>query len=167
MPRSEERVSAESETLSRYLDGDLTPAESATFEAHLAESPALRRELRELRVLGETLRRWSRTVESRADDLPQLTLQRVRRDEQRRSLHARIGGVAATLALLTLPWARFDSSLSPSGVPSLLPAGAAIERVEAVDRHAQVFVVGSASTPVLWLADDAPEEAAPAEQDPG
>jgi hypothetical protein len=48
----------------------------------------------------------------------------------------------------------------------LLPP-AAIERLEAnAEQHAQVFVVGSASTPVVWLADDLGEGEVE-QQDPG
>jgi anti-sigma factor RsiW len=159
-------VSAETEQLSRYLDGDMTPAEVAAVRARLRESPGLRRELAELGAVGAALRQWSRGVEARAGDLLEPTLERARKDAQRRALHARAGYVGAALLLVLLPWARFDSGLLPSGAP-LPPAAAAIERVEATDRRAEVFVVGSANTPVLWLADDAPEDGAAAEQDPG
>lgn len=166
MPRSEERVSADGKRLSRYLDGEMTPAEAAAFEARLSASPRLRQELAELRQVGAELRRWSRDAEERASDLLEPTLRRADEHERRRAWHAKASYVAAALALVALPWSGLDAKLSPSGAPAVLPAGAAIERVEAADRHAQVFVVGSGSTPVLWLADDAPEEGA-AEQDPG
>ncbi|RYZ05001.1 MAG: hypothetical protein EOO73_21665 [Myxococcales bacterium] len=161
-------MNADSEQLSRYLDGEMTPAEAAAFEARLATSGQLRRELEAVRQVGRALRLWSRSVEPRAASLLEPTLARARQHEQRRARHVRVGYLAAaTLALVTLPWGRLDSVVSPTGAPALLPASAAIERVEASDRHAQVFVVGSSSTPVLWLADDAPEEGASAEQDPG
>jgi anti-sigma factor RsiW len=165
MPGSQERVSADAE-LSRYLDGELSPAEVAAFEVRLRESPALRRELAELRAVGAALRVWSRAAEDRAGDLLGPTLERARADVRRQTLHARLGYVGVALALVTLPWARFDSSLGPLG-EGARPAPAAIERVEATDLHAQVFVVGSAKTPVLWLADDAPEEDEADAQDPG
>lgn len=44
------------------------------------------------------------------------------------------------------------------------PTAAAIERVEATDRQAQVFVLGGSSTPVVWLAD---EDDDAEQQDPG
>jgi hypothetical protein len=46
---------SENELLSAYLDGELTPAERAEAERLLAESPAARRLLDELRALGSTL----------------------------------------------------------------------------------------------------------------
>lgn len=159
-------MSVETEQLSRYLDGDMTPAEVATLQARLRESPGLRRELAELGAVGAALRQWSRGVEARAGGLLEPTLKRVRKDAQRRALHARAGYVGAALLLVTLPWGRVDLDLLRSGA-LLPPAAAAIERVEATDRRAEVFVVGRANTPVLWLADDAPEDGAAAEQDPG
>lgn len=44
--------------LSAYLDGELPPAERGRVEAHLAQCPRCAAELRELRRVGETLRRW-------------------------------------------------------------------------------------------------------------
>jgi anti-sigma factor RsiW len=166
MPRGEERVSVDSQQLSRFLDGEMTPDEAAAFQARLRESPSLKGELEELQRVGAAIRLWSRGAEERAKDLLEPTLERARLEQQRRSRHGRLGYVAAALSLVTLPWAGVSSELAPSGAPALLPAGAAIERVELRDQHAQVFIVGSASTPVLWLADDGAEDDV-IEQDPG
>jgi hypothetical protein len=46
---------AENELLSAYLDGELTPAEQAQAEQLLADSPAARRTLDEMRALAATL----------------------------------------------------------------------------------------------------------------
>jgi anti-sigma factor RsiW len=46
-----------SKTLSRYLDGDLSPAASRDVEAHLAECPACERALAEMKALDDVVRR--------------------------------------------------------------------------------------------------------------
>jgi hypothetical protein len=50
---------------------------------------------------------------------------------------------------------------------ALPSSAAAIERIEAGDKQAQVFVLGGSTTPVVWLADDAPDDDASYLQDPG
>lgn len=167
MPRTEERVSPETKQLLRYFDREMTPAEAAAFRVRLAESPALAEQLEQLRQVGAALRLWSRDAESRAGDLLEPTLRRVRRGERRRAHGAMAGYVLAAIVLVALPWSRRAPELATQPLPVLAPAGAAIERVETSDRHAQVFVLGGSSTPVLWLADDALDEAQDAAQDPG
>ncbi len=162
-------MSADSQQLARYLDGEMTPVEAAAFEARLGGDRGLQRELAQLREVGAAMRSWSRGHEERAGDLLEPTLRRVRRrDEQRRSRHSLASYVVAGVALVALPWGRLHPDLGSqlSAAPAVVSGGAAIERVEATDRRAQVFVVGSSSTPVLWLADDVSEDGA-VEQDPG
>lgn len=164
MPRSEERVNVEAMRLQRYLDGELTPDEAATFRARLAESPELRRELEQLRRVGAAVRVWSDTVETGAADLLQPTLARVAHSDRKRARQGLVGYALAAVVLVALPWAhpRFEPAALVPAAPA--PRGAAIERVEATDRQAQVFVVGSDRTPVVWLADDGADAS---EQDPG
>jgi len=155
-------VNDEAMRLQRYLDGELSPEEAAEFRELLADSPALRRELEQLRGLGAAVRSWSGSVEARAGELLAPTLERVAQNERKRARQSLVGYALAAVVLVALPWARpgFEP-LVPSPVAPA-PQGAAIERVEATDRGAQVFVVGTDSTPVLWLADDDTSE-----QDPG
>lgn len=164
-------MNRETELLLRYLDGELSPEEARAFRAHLAENPQLASRLREMRRVGALLRVWADDVGCCAEGLVEPTLQRARRVEQKRTRHATLGlALAAVLVAAALP----RSSVAPYG-PSFLPRteaqgklGAAIERIEAADKHAQVFVVGKGSTPVVWLADDAEvEDEAPGQQDPG
>jgi anti-sigma factor RsiW len=160
-------VSGDTELLLRYLDGELSPEEARAFRARLVENPALSCQLQEMRRVGALLRVWADEVGCRAEDLVEPTLQRVRRFEQKRARHATLGmALAAVLVALALP----RSSVTPHG-PLLLPRleahgtrGAAIERIEARDKHAQVFLVGNGSTPVVWLADDVEADD---QQDPG
>jgi len=167
MPRTEERVSPETEQLLRYFDREMGPAEAAAFRARLAESPALAEQLDQLRQVGAAVRQWSRDAEDRAGALLEPTLRRVGRAERRRSRQALVGYVLAALVLVALPWSRRAPQLSTPPAPTIAAPGAAIERVEATDRHAQVFVLGSSSTPVLWLADEALDDAEQSAQDPG
>jgi hypothetical protein len=103
-------------------------------------------------------------VEGGADELLQPTLERVARSESKRARQGLLGYALAAVVLVALPWAR--SGVEPSAPVPTAPAqsGAAIERVEAPDRQAQVFVVGSDRTPVVWLVDEAADAS---EQDPG
>ena len=77
---------------------------------------------------------------------------------------------AASELVVVLPFAsqaHFTPAARPHA-PAVLAPGAAIERLEARDQHARVFVVGAASTPVVWLSDDAGDDPeAPSNQDPG
>ena len=158
--------------LQRYLDGELSPAEDSAFRERLAASPQLQRELTELQLIGGLLRRWADDTGSRAGSLLEPTLERVEAGEQRRGRHASLGMAVAAVLLLLLP-ASGQGRFTPRAIPvaaalvaAEAPPPAAIERLEAADRHARVFVVGSASTPVVWLADDAVESDIE-QQDPG
>lgn len=157
-------MNVEAMRLQRYLDGDLTPDEAAEFRARLSESPALRRELEQLRRLGAAVRVWSSTAEAGAEELLQPTLERVAQSEKKRARQGLVGYAIAAMVLVALPWARpgFEPLSPAPAAPA--PHGAAIERVEATDRQAQVFVVGTDRTPVVWLADEAADDS---EQDPG
>jgi anti-sigma factor RsiW len=162
-------VTSRSKLLLRYIDGELSPAEAAEFRARLARDPELERELLEMQTVGSLVRAWAEQAESRAGALLAPTLARVQQAEQRRARHASLGLAIAAALAFALPWAR-DAHAPPA--PSLtarplVAAGAAIERLEAGDTQARVFVVGSSATPVVWLADAAWVDDAGGEQDPG
>jgi anti-sigma factor RsiW len=163
MPRSKERVTEDSEQLQRYLDDELSPEQTRAFQERLAASPELQRDLTEMQLVGGLLRRWADDAERRAGSLVEPTLLRIEAAEQKRSRHASLGMAVAAVLLLLLPASGRDgwpSRVVPSAVnelPQLAPP-AAIELLDAGEQHAQLFVVGSASTPVVWLADDAAEE---------
>lgn len=160
-------MNRDTEQLLRYLDGELSPAETQRFRVRLAHSPALRAELGEMRRVGDLVRVWARGVEPRAAGLLEPTLARVHTAERRRSRASSVGAALAALALL-LPWSAVRELPGALGAPSAPPvAGAAIERLDAADRPAQVFVLGSAATPVVWLADDDVADDAGPEQGPG
>lgn len=150
----------DAQLLQRYLDGELSPADASAFRDRLATSPELQRELTELQLLGGLLRRWADDAGSRAGALLEPTLERVEVAEQRRGRHASLGMAVAAVLLLLLPASgqgRWPSRAEPAGaagVAAAAPPPAAIERLEAADEHARIFVVGSASTPVVWLVDD-------------
>ena len=167
MRGSQERVSPETKRLLRYLDREMSRDEAEQFRARLAESPVLRQKLLEMQRVGALVRRWARAAEARAGELVEPTLERVRETEHKQRRQTTLGYALAAVLLIVLPWSRRAPELTGSVGPSaVLPAGAAIERVEAVDQQAQVFVLGSSSTPVVWLADDAADDTV-AEQGPG
>jgi anti-sigma factor RsiW len=172
MPRSKQRVTEDSEQLQRYLDGELTLEQRRAFQQRLSASPELQRDLTELQLVGGLLRRWADDAERRTGSLVEPTLLRIEAAEQKRSRHASLGMAVAALLLLLLPasgrdsWPSRVAPISVTELPQHAPAAAAIELLEAGEQHAQVFTVGSASTPVVWLADDAAEEEAE-QQGPG
>lgn len=165
-------MTPDGQLLQRYLDGELSSAEVGAFRERLSASPELQRELTELQLLGGLLRGWADDAGSRADSLLEPTLERVEAAEQRRGRHASLGMAVAGVLLLLLPASGqgpFTTRAVPAAAARLAsdaPAPAAIERLEAADQHARVFVVGSASTPVVWLADDLVESEAE-QQGPG
>ncbi len=169
MRGSQERVSPETKRLLRYLDRELPRDEAEQFRARLAESPELRKKLEEMRRVGALVRRWARGAEARAGELVEPTLSRVREAEHKRRRQATIGCALAAVLVVLLPWSRRAPEPTGSVVPPAvtLPAGAAIERVEAVDQQALVFVLSSSSTPVVWLADDEVDDEAAPQQGPG
>jgi anti-sigma factor RsiW len=169
MRGSEERVNSRTQHLLRYLDREMSVEEAKAFEKSLEHSPQLRQELAEMRRIGAFVRGWAASVEERGAKLVEPTLARVRDAERKRSREATLGYVLAAALLLVLPWSRHTPELS---LPHqhrvvLTPPGAAIERLEAADTRAQVFVVGGSSTPVVWLADDAPDQDSSELQGPG
>lgn len=153
----------DSEQLQRYLDGELSPEQACAFQERLSASPELQRDLTEMQLIGGLLRRWADDAEHRAGALVEPTLQRIEMVEQRRSRHASLGMAVAASLLLLLPasgrdsWPSRVAPVSVSSAPRGAPP-AAIERIESAGQHARVFIVGSASTPVVWLADDAAED---------
>jgi anti-sigma factor RsiW len=162
-------VNSESKLLVRYLDGELSPEEAREFQARLDDSPELARELCEMQTVGGLVRAWAERAESRADSLLAPTLARVARAEQKRSRHASLGLTLAAVLALALPWAPGPHAPMETALldrPSLVP-GAAIERLEAGDTQARVFVVGSSHTPVVWLADEVLDDDENEQQDPG
>ena len=160
----------ESELLQRYLDGDLSAVEAEQLRARLAHSPELAQQLAELRQLGALVRGWADDAQARGALLLEPTLRRVHAVERQRGRHATLGFALAAMLVAALPFAsqaHFSHPAAPLQARVVSP-GAAIERIEAGDQHAQVFVVGAASTPVVWLSDDNADEAeASVEQDPG
>lgn len=163
-------MTEDSKLLQRYVDGDLSPAEVEAFQVRLAESPELERELSELLALGGILRAWAARTEARADGLLAPTLSRIGEADQQRARQTSLGFLAAALLLFASPWTR-DIAPPFAGGGALprtsLLRGANIERLEAGSTQARVFVVGSAGTPVVWLADDAAGDADPESQGPG
>jgi anti-sigma factor RsiW len=164
-------VNAETELLLRYLDGEMSPGEAQSFRARLAESPAMRQELREMQRVGVLVREWAGKTEQRAGDLVGPTLRRVEQTERARVRYNTLGYVLAAALSLALPWSKHTPLvLLEPAVPKVTapPAAAAIERVEAHDQRAQVFVVNGSSTPVVWLSDDVQDDDDSSdEQDPG
>jgi anti-sigma factor RsiW len=162
-------VSPDTKRLLRYLDREMSRDEAEQFRARLAESPALRQQLAEMQRVGALVRCWASAAEARAGELVEPTLVRVRESEHKRRRHASLGYALAAILLVVLPWSRRAPELTGSVVPgaAVLPAGAAIERVEAVDQQAQVFVLGSSTTPVVWLADDVADDDVAQQQGPG
>jgi hypothetical protein len=160
------------ELLQRYLDGELSSEEACAFRVRLLSSPELQRELTELQLVGGLVRRWADEAGERASSLVQPTLARVDEAAAVRSRHASLGMAVAAVMLVLLPgsgqqaFAPLPTTLGKTAQTEVAPPPVAIERLEAGDRHAQVFVVGKSSTPVVWLADEASEETTE-EQDPG
>ena len=155
--------------LAAYLDGEMDADEAERFRVRLAESPELRQKLQEMRRVGALVRAWADTAESRAADLVEPTLERVRLAERRRVRHAAVGYALAAVLIVALPWSRHAPELAHHLTPerALVPSAAAIERLDAVDKHAQVFVLGGSSTPVVWLADEDQDDDDAQAQDPG
>ena len=161
-------MSPDTERLLRYLDREMSRDEAEQFRARLGEDPALRQELAEMQRVGALVRRWASTAEARAGELVEPTLVRVRESEHKRRRQATLGYALAAILLVVLPWSRPAPDLTGVVAPSAVqPAGAAIERLEAVDKQAQVFVLGDSSTPVVWLADEASDDDAAEQQGPG
>lgn len=89
-------MTAETELLLRFLDGELSGAEAERFRARLARSPELSRRLREMRRVGALLRFWAEDAQSRAGELLEPTLQRVRR--------ASLPQAAGSVSVKQVPW---------------------------------------------------------------
>jgi hypothetical protein len=162
-------VNHDAEQLLRYLDAEMSAAEAEQFRARLAETPALRQKLHEMQRVGALVRVWAEAAEQRAGKLVEPTLERVHAAQRRRAQHTALGYALAAVLVIALPWSRHAPQLAERLTPErpALPAAAAIERIDAVDKHAQVFVLGGSSTPVVWLADEAKDDDEAPEQDPG
>ena len=162
-------MNLDSKQLLRYLDGEMSAAEAEQFRARLAESPALRQKLLEMQRVGAMVRAWADAAEKRAGALVEPTLERVRAAERRRARHTALSYALAAVLVVALPWSRrapeFAQHLTPER-PAASTA-AAIERLDAVDKNAQVFVLGGSSTPVVWLADESQDDDDAPEQGPG
>jgi hypothetical protein len=122
-----------------------------------------------MQTVGALVRAWADRAEGRAGSLLEPTLERVQQAEQRRGRHASLGLALAAALAFALPWAQEARPPLQAGLMArpLIADSAAIERLEAGDTQARVFVVGRSGTPVVWLADDALEDDGAAEQDPG
>lgn len=160
-------MNANSKRLLRYLDGEMPPDEAERFRASLARSPELRRELQEMQEIGACVRSWSAQAEARAAELLEPTLRRVRLAGRQRARRTTFGYACAAAFLVAQPWSHRAADVVPAQLQAT-PAkveGAAIERVEATDQQARVFVLGGSNTPVVWLADEGADTAA--SQGPG
>ena len=162
-------MNADTQQLLRYLDREMCPAEAERFRARLADSAKLRRELQEMQQVGALLRLWSGSVEARAAVLLEPTLRRVDEAARRRTRHTALACGLAVLLLVSLRGSErgLPMAVEPESGTPRLALGAAIERVEATDQQARVFVVGRSLTPVVWLDDDAQDDRSPVERDPG
>ena len=169
MRGSKERLNAETKRLFCYLDGEMTRDEAEAFRARLAENPALSEQLQDMQRVGALVRRWAVVAEERGAELVEPTLARVQNAERKRARQTTLGYAVATALLLVLPWSRQAPELAAPVAQTKpgTPSAAAIERIEAGDKQAQVFVLGGSTTPVVWLADDAPDDDASEQQDPG
>jgi anti-sigma factor RsiW len=169
MRGSKERVNPQTKRLLCYLDGEMSAEEAEAFQKTLEESPELGRELAQMQRIGAFVRGWAAVAEARGGELLEPTLARVKDAERKRSHQATAGYVLAAALLILLPWSRHAPELALPVQHSEVstPPGAAIERLDAADTRAQVFVVGSSSTPVVWLADDAPDDDSSEQQGPG
>ena len=169
MRGSKERVNSEAKRLICYLDGEMSSDEAEEFRSRLADDPALGKQLQEMQRVGVLVRGWAAMAEVRGAELLEPTLARVQNAERRRARQTTVGYAIATAFLLVLPWSRQPPELATNTpqTASKHSSAAAIERIEAGDNQAQVFVLGGSTTPVVWLADDAPDDDAPYLQDPG
>ena len=152
-----------------YLDGEMSGEEAEAFRVRLAESPELARKLQEMQRVGALVRGWAAAAEERGAGLVEPTLVRVQNAERKRARQTTLGYAVATALLLVLPWSRQAPELAApiAQAEAAKPSAAAIERIEAGDKQAQVFVLGGSTTPVVWLADDVPDDDAAETQDPG
>lgn len=162
-------MNVETKRLQCYLDGEMSEDEAEAFRARLAENPALCRQLQEMQRVGALVRSWAAVAEARGAGLVEPTLARVQNAERKRVRQTTLGYAVATAFLLVLPWSRQAPELAAPAVQTQVqkPSAAAIERVEAGDKQAQVFVLGGSTTPVVWLVDDVPDDDAPEQRDPG
>ena len=167
MRGSKERVNAETERLLRYFDREMSAGEAEAFRARLAESPELSRQLQEMQRVRALVRGWAATTEVRGADLVEPTLTRVHEAERKRARQTALGYAVATSLLLLLPWSRQAELGSAPQTQVAKSPSAAIERIEAADQQAQVFLLGGSSTPVVWLADDAADDDEADQQGPG
>jgi hypothetical protein len=134
--------------------------EAERFRLYLAASPALLRELQQMREIGAYVRSWAAGAAARSGALLEPTLRRVREADRRRARRTTLGHALAALLVIAQPWSHHagEPTLTPTPTTSqsatpIRLEGAAIERVEATDQRAQVFVLGASSTPVVWLTD--------------
>jgi hypothetical protein len=104
------------------------------------------------------LRGWAEDQGLRAAEHVEPTLERVNEHEQGRARRSAAAGYALVAAAVLIPWSQQGAVAHQPAAQPVPPSGAAIERLEAGDKQAQVFVVGASSTPVVWLADDGQDE---------
>lgn len=162
-------MNSQTKRLLRYLDREMSVEEAAEFRVSLAESRELRGQLAEMRCVGGLVRGWAAAAEERAGNLLEPTLAKVHDAERNNARRSTLGYALAAALLVALPWSRQAPELAePTQQAAVADAPcAAIERIEAADQQAQVFVLGGSSTPVVWLADDVPDDDVLDQQDPG
>ena len=107
-------MTSDSESLLRYLDGEMAAPEAERFRARLAETPALRLKLLEMERVGDLVRLWARNAEGRSGELLEPTLSRVA-EEEKRSVRLFSGAFAVALVLFALlPWSSSTKFLQPA-----------------------------------------------------
>jgi anti-sigma factor RsiW len=145
---------SEEELISAYLDGQLSAAEQAAFEARLAGDPELRRRVLVTRLIIREARQLPMVAPPRNFILPA--------DAGRRPVAARtflplwvyrFGALAAVLLCIVLVVADFgpsampSESIAPAAQPALPSAPAQGERVAPLDAEPRAFALPESAPP--------------------
>jgi anti-sigma factor RsiW len=156
---------SEEELISAYVDGQLSEAERASFEARLASDPELRRRVLATRLLVREARQLPMVAPPRNFILPL--------DAARRPVAAclrfpqwayRFGALVATVLCIALivwdvgaPSARPESATLPAAQP-LLPAAPAEERLAPFDAEPRALALPESTPAQTPSAPSAPAE---------
>lgn len=149
------------ETLSRLLDGDLSPAEEREARAHLAACPRCKRSYDALRAFSEALRseELEPPARPRENVMAQLRREALRKRNQR--LVRLIASVAAVAALafglgLTLPRLTQGQELAAAVLPAEAARGEAVEAETEALPPVMAARSGEANA-ALFSAEETPE----------